>query len=75
MDSKKNGRKEMAKDTKYMVEKAWLFADKIRVRFFIKGSADTVDMTFDYNEHPDVRSNMEALASFLNDKLDSVLGG
>lgn len=65
----------MAKDTKYMVEKAWLFADKIRVRFFIKGSADTVDMTFDYNEHPDVRSNMEALASFLNDKLDSVLGG
>ena len=75
MDSKKNGRKDMAKVNKYMVEKAWLFADKIRVRFYIAGSADTVDMTFDYNEHPDVRNNMEALASFLNDKLESVLGG
>lgn len=65
----------MAKEEKYKVEKAWLFADKIRVRFFIMGSADAVDMTFDYNEHPDVRHNMEALASFLNDKLESVLGG
>lgn len=75
MDSKKNGRKHMAKEQKYLVEKAWLFADKIRVRFFIKGSADALDMTFDYNEHPDVRNNVEALASFLGDKLERTLGG
>lgn len=65
----------MAKEQKYLVEKAWLFADKIRVRFFIKGSADALDMTFDYNEHPDVRNNVEALASFLGDKLERTLGG
>ena len=75
MDSKKNGRQDMAKEQKYLVEKAWMFADRIRVRFYISGSADALDMTFDYNEHPDVRKNIEVLASFLGDKLEQVLGG
>ena len=62
----------MAKE--FMVEKAWLFADKIRVRFFIIGSEDTMDLTFDFKEHKDVANNADAFASFLNDKVKEVLG-
>jgi hypothetical protein len=57
-----------------MVEKAWLFADKIRVRYFVVGSEDAIDLTFDFKEHSDVRKNAEVFASFLNDKAKEVLG-
>jgi hypothetical protein len=62
----------MAKE--FMVEKAWLFSDRIRVRFYIIGSDDEMDLTFDFKEHKDVANNAEAFASFLNDKAKSVLG-
>lgn len=58
-----------------MVEKAWLFADKIRVRFYVIGSDDKIDLTFDFKEHSDVHKNAEIFASFLNDKAQQVLGG
>lgn len=65
----------MNKEKRFGVEKAWLFAEKIKVKFSVFGTDDTIDLELSFKDHPDVHNNAEAFASFLVDKAEELLGG